>query len=816
MPKPILYLVVLALTVLAVPAGATVLFDFESARELSAWTIRAPKQDSLEISKEFASSGSSSLKFHTPAWQSGMEEWPAFQCVPPIRDWRAYDRLIVDISNPTADAPKFFLYVSDSVGDFRKSRVYEFALPVKSSRRYVLDLKQLPQCVDRSDISILHFFTERPKDLTLYIDNISLLKPGDTQPPLPQPMFKQQVSVLQQRLAEARAALDTYRSLAGSADAALAANDGKLDRAESGLDNATPADGDRLFEIGKTIDEVKSATGRLVSIGTLRESCRSQGIPTEPMLVGFATSMEKILPKDVPVSLRAMKSISITAARNEKECFQIAVTPSGLRALRKVSVSVSDLRSSKGQLLPSGNIDCDVVGYVRTKIAPPYQVPYVGWWPDPILNFLRPVDIAAGDIQTFWIRVKVPKGQTPDTYKGAVTVSAEDAEPMRFGLSLKVRSFTLPDCSPIPTAITAIPPEFNHRVKDEICGTENWNAKLKYDYADFLADYYIGFDSLYDTTPPDYDILKHLHDEGRLVSFNFGNFGGDVQSNIERFRPIYQKCKELGIIDHAYIYGFDESPTDGFPALEKAAAAMKKEFPDVLLMTTAYDKSYGTNGAVNSIDTWCPLTPSYDPEKVSQARKVGRKVWWYICCGPHSPYANWFVEYDAIEARLLMGAMTTKYRPDGFLYYSLAYWNANSPITTGPFTTWDPISWTTYDGDGSLYCCGPGGKPVPTIRLENYRDGMEDTAYAKILETIVAKYEAKGDSLTAADRKWLEQARKALAVPTSLVKDMSDYTRDPKAVYGWRDKIADAIDTSGMPNVDPWGSDFGVRGFENK
>ena len=72
--------------------------------------------------------------------------------------------------------------------------------------------------------------------------------------------------------------------------------------------------------------------------------------------------------------------------------------------------------------------------------------------------------------------------------------------------------------------------------------------------------------------------------------------------------------------------------------------------------------------------------------KAAAARAQGKKVWWYICCGPHNPYANWFVEYAAIESRLLMGAMTAKYRPDGFLYYSLSIWNENKPIESGPFT----------------------------------------------------------------------------------------------------------------------------------
>ena len=44
-------------------------------------------------------------------------------------------------------------------------------------------------------------------------------------------------------------------------------------------------------------------------------------------------------------------------------------------------------------------------------------------------------------------------------------------------------------------------------------------------------------------------------------------------------------------------------------------------------------------------------------------------------------------ELAAIEARLLMGAMTAKYRPDGFLYYSLSIWNQNRPIEKGPSTS---------------------------------------------------------------------------------------------------------------------------------
>jgi hypothetical protein len=308
--------------------------------------------------------------------------------------------------------------------------------------------------------------------------------------------------------------------------------------------------------------------------------------------------------------------------------------------------------------------------------------------------------------------------------------------------------------------------------------------------------------------------LKHLHDQGRLVAFNLGNIDNAGKS-VDHFKPIYQKCKELGILDHAYIYGFDEVGSARFEEVASATKSLKEAFPDILLMTTAQDLSYGKDSVIKSIDAWCPLTPDYNPDKAAAARAAGKKVWWYICCGPHNPYANWFVEYDAIEARLLMGPMTAKYKPDGFLYYSLTLWNDNMPITSGPFTNWDPRSFTTHNGDGSLFCCGPGGKPVPTICLENYRDGMEDFAYAKILESIIDKYSAKGNSLTKDERKWLDEARKAVAVPVSLVEDMGHYSHDPKALFAWRDKIANMIDSSGMSDIDPWDHNFGVRGFDS-
>ncbi len=47
------------------------------------------------------------------------------------------------------------------------------------------------------------------------------------------------------------------------------------------------------------------------------------------MLAGFATSMEKILPRHMSFELTVAKKIEVSLARNEKESFQVAVFPVG-------------------------------------------------------------------------------------------------------------------------------------------------------------------------------------------------------------------------------------------------------------------------------------------------------------------------------------------------------------------------------------------------------------------------------------------------------------------------------------------------------
>ena len=119
-----------------------------------------------------------------------------------------------------------------------------------------------------------------------------------------------------------------------------------------------------------------------------------------------------------------------------------------------------------------------------------------------------------------------------------------------------------------------------------------------------------------------------------------------------------------------------------------------------------------------------------------------------------------------------MGAMTAKDRPDGFLYYALSRWPLNKkPIDGGPYTDWNPASYKTANGDGSIFCAGPDGL-LGTIRSENFRDGLEDYAYVLELE---------------------KRTGKSIPVPEELVTTMQQFSRDPKLVRAYRRQLAEAI-----------------------
>ena len=546
--------------------------------------------------------------------------------------------------------------------------------------------------------------------------------------------------------------------------------------------------------------------------------------------VGVVSSMQKVRPScdeygSFPSWGVPQKGVSVRLARNEWESFQICVKPiSG--DIQRVRVAVDgDLARENTGVFDASNISCSVVGYVNITNKPPYRYGFTtkannsvgyyrataphrgGWWPDPILDFLGEADVKKGVAQSFWVRVHCPEDQSPGIYRGTLTVSAEGVETRRIPFSVRVNDFTLGRTSTLPLAITFNP---SGSGKDTDTAVKCWSRHCE-EWIDLLADYFITPDDLYRVDKGgcniDFETLKRLKREGRLGLFNLGYWNHPWSTNENhvarvrmdfgtRLKTAYLAAKENGLLDHAYLYGCDEIPTNQFQRVKASVDYLKDYFPGVPVMTTSYDNNYGIDSPLAGVDWFTPLTAFYKRDQAEKSRKAGHKVWWYICCGPAgvAPLANWFVDCQAIEGRILMGAQTVRMRPDGFLYYQISIWKGNKCIEKGPFTDWNPANDLQYNGDGSWVCVGPDGIPLPTIRLENFRDGLEDYAYAKILERLLKEVENGKCKVKSDGDVWISRAKSALAVPREVMDTMTNYTDNPAVLYRWRDEMADLIE----------------------
>ncbi|HPS02733.1 MAG TPA: DUF6067 family protein, partial [Candidatus Sumerlaeota bacterium] len=448
--------------------AATPLFDFETDAEVSAWKSLPEQTQWVKRSPEFATSGVSSLVFATPAWRQGQAEWPAFEVKPPVADWSPYDRLVVDLFNPDREQHPFGMFCSDSKVPFRQGLSYSFSLPIRGFRRFVIPLASFPPTVNRADIAILHFFTERPKsNLTLYLDNLTLLRAGES---LPEPgtdfvrkMGTFQLKTLSEVEAATSRSLETARpivrdhaDLAKTVEPRFKALFDQLKQFRGELTDGKGLSLERIGRIQLELERLSAQAEGTVSLFRSQVAFAQVGRPYGEMLVGTATSMEKVLPKGSSYVLQPAREVEISLARREKESFQVLVQPTE-KNLKGVSVQAGELKSATGSVLKRENIQCEVTGYVETKSVPPYGSSHVGWWPDPILNFLGPVEIASGDVQSFWIRVCAPEDQPAGEYQGTLTVSGEGVAPVALNLRVRVRAFTLSRQSPLPLAITFAP-----------------------------------------------------------------------------------------------------------------------------------------------------------------------------------------------------------------------------------------------------------------------------------------------------------------------------------------------------------------------
>ncbi|MCQ2391922.1 MAG: DUF4091 domain-containing protein [Kiritimatiellae bacterium] len=780
--------------------AALSLLDFEDASEARIKVLADGSQGTAQVTNICATAGQASLWMgpkdgRATAGDFGFAEVHWSDAAK--NDWRRFDRLAFDVTNLSASPRHLVFYLYDGTFRKRKDARFSFELPAGRTRQIVASLDWAKLGVNAADIRALTLVHSSPGVGAIAVDRVVLLAPNEAVPPAVEAKaFASEISAFQavERVCEA---------------AAMAEQDERERR--------RAAEFKRRLEAPRT--EQRAALGRFT------RQLAAAGQDVSGLVVAQASAMQQIRPRDTDfAALAPAKGIALRLARDAYEDALLAVAVPGEKPLRNVALTV------EGEVAQVLKVEVQAVGYVLADVPTRHGLAYcepsaahacgyvrkvretpLGWYADPILPFLDKVDVQPGDVQSFLVRVKAPADCAARTYTGQVRVSAAEVADFCVPLTVRVNGFSVGKASELPLLVTFTPfvqplslswtKEQAEALRRDAEAPVNLWRRQRERWCTTLGEYFLLPTTIYPARGdviPDFDLIQQAAREGRKGSFIVAPWSlcSDEaywrQTFLEPLKKRYAAACAAGLGEYAMTYGCDETQPEHFPKVKRALDILKREVPQIPVITTAGDAGLGVASELAGADAFCPHVSRWDAAKVAAARAAGHKVWWYVACPDMAPYANFFVESPLSEGRLLMGAQAVREKPDGFLYYAIAKWNQQRPITSGPFTDWSPHGirhrcQPAYDGDGVWIYCGPDGIPVPTLRLENFRDGVEDFNYAKILERLYARHVDKADA-------WAKEAKQLLDVPLSVMESLSNFTDSPAAIYAWRDRMADLIE----------------------
>ena len=510
----------------------------------------------------------------------------------------------------------------------------------------------------------------------------------------------------------------------------------------------------------------------------------------------------KVPYEKIPAALEQSSTVSITAAANESEPFQIVVNPQ--KDLENVSLKFSDLKGSKGTI-PAANITSRKVGFIFLKN--PDNPAIKGYNADPVLPE-ESTKALKGKNQPFYVLVKVPAGTAPGTYSAPVKVMAQNKEIAAFTLSVRVWDFALPETAHLKTYFYArLSPSYlqlDKRPHSEIVNNfhkilqdhrMNGNQALTPERPLFKVEK--GKLTITDWSKFDADIEKRHKVYGQInfpvpylgmMGDNWGWFpkSGDRKrprtSPFGKFRwnspeglkyagqyaalfTAHVKEKFPGLNFYAYIY--DEPPARVHAELKMILDSIHKAAPELKIFTPKEVLK-----EIGYTHTFCvPFSPGrYKPEIHEEHFRNGGDIWYY----------NWHVrmgDHNYHLARYFAWRIYAAKGNGGLLWNTVEF-----PMGVNPWTDMDK----TYGCGAATIFLPPrkaGEGTIPTLRSLLIKESIDDFDYMRILENLIdSRYPGQGR------QRVLEILREVMPVIPFGECD------DPHKLYAVRARLAEEIE----------------------
>lgn len=294
--------------------------------------------------------------------------------------------------------------------------------------------------------------------------------------------------------------------------------------------------------------------------------------------------------------------------------------------------------------------------------------------------------------------------------------------------------------------------------------------------------------------------------KGSLAGFKQGS--SEYLELMKRYLPLIQsKLDEVNLLGKEYIYWFDEPVKSDYPFVKETSSLIKEYAPNLTTFLTEH-----TDADISEvIDISCTVWSELNHNKIKKTNKQGKENWSYLCTAPKSPWINLFIDQPAINFRMWLWASYV-HQLKGILIWQTTYWDSPAASPEGYLQNpWNNprsffsgglgIPWGKQrdwgNGDGRLFYPlnrEPNdktktyvGPPVPSLRLEILRDGIEDFEYLTILEDIIHKLEEQNIKVEA-------DIKQLLIIPEYIYTNEKTYSKNPQNILEYRKNIAESIE----------------------
>lgn len=424
--------------------------------------------------------------------------------------------------------------------------------------------------------------------------------------------------------------------------------------------------------------------------------------------VWSAPLLERVFKNDHNASTgKARPSVKVSAARRERESFQLVLAPRVGWNNVKVTVEPFHKRGSKDTI----GLSWHRIGYIETKVPSRYDgnLP-VGQWPDPLLGPSE-FNAAAAENTSLLFTVRVPETAAAGDYKGKIRISANGGRvSFSVDVALNVWDFVLPATPSFKCMVGASVLFGDAQAVANDVGCRVPLTQIERQISDSALEHRI--------TPSAVDFSQSYDQVAREIEYNLKHgmsvigVSPNLMADPEKLKEVTLFLKSKGWLKYAWVYcPYDEAPPD---RLKEVIGWLDKwkSITSIPIMMTYYHRE--APDLFGKVDIWCRGLS--DEEWLKKRMAAGDNCWIVnsYLLSLESPY---------IYGRLMpWRAFRTGYA--GQLLWAVGQWNTNPWVN--PWHAGE-------NGAGCLYYPYKTGF-LESMRLETVTDSLEDYEYLNLLK----------------------------------------------------------------------------------